>query len=86
MMDVGRSYISLEELKREIDAMSLFKLNVFHWHLTENQAWRLESRLFPMLNDSINTTRQPVAATTPSTKPGSSWHTAAKEASCSCPR
>ncbi|WP_290082061.1 family 20 glycosylhydrolase [Paramuribaculum intestinale] len=59
MMDVGRSYISLDELKREIDAMSLFKLNVFHWHLTENQAWRLESRLFPMLNDSINTTRQP---------------------------
>ncbi|MDE5920178.1 MAG: family 20 glycosylhydrolase, partial [Paramuribaculum sp.] len=59
MMDVGRSYISLDELKREIDAMSLFKLNVFHWHLTENQAWRLESRLFPMLNDSVNTTRQP---------------------------
>lgn len=59
MMDVGRSYISMDELKREIDAMSLFKLNVFHWHLTENQAWRLESRIFPMLNDSVNTIRQP---------------------------
>ena len=59
MMDVGRSYISMEELKREIDAMSLFKLNVFHWHLTENQAWRLESKIFPMLNDSVNTIRQP---------------------------
>lgn len=59
MMDVGRSYISIEELKREIDAMALFKMNVFHWHLTENQAWRLESRIFPMLNDSVNTTRQP---------------------------
>lgn len=59
MMDVGRSYISVEELKREIDVMSKFKLNVFHWHLTENQAWRLESKIFPMLNDSVNVMRQP---------------------------
>lgn len=59
MQDVGRSYISVEELKREIDMMTRFKMNVFHWHLTENQSWRLESKLFPMLNDSINTTRMP---------------------------
>lgn len=59
MQDVGRSYISLEELKREIAMLSRYKINVFHWHLTENQAWRLESRLFPMLNDSANMTRMP---------------------------
>lgn len=59
MQDVGRSYISLEELKREIAVLSRFKINVFHWHLTENQSWRLESRIFPMLNDSVNTTRLP---------------------------
>lgn len=59
MQDVGRSYISLEELKREIAILSRYKVNVFHWHLTENQAWRLESRLFPMLNDSANMTRMP---------------------------
>lgn len=59
MQDVGRSYISLEELKREIEVLSRYKMNVFHWHLTENQAWRLESRLFPMLNDSANMTRMP---------------------------
>lgn len=59
MQDVGRSYISMGELKREIAALSRFKINVFHWHLTENQSWRLESKLFPMLNDSINTTRMP---------------------------
>lgn len=59
MQDVGRSYISMEELKREIEILSRFKINVFHWHLTENQAWRLESKLFPMLNDSTNTTRMP---------------------------
>ncbi|WP_302581745.1 family 20 glycosylhydrolase [uncultured Bacteroides sp.] len=59
MQDVGRSYISLEELKREITVLAKFKINVFHWHLTENQSWRLESKIFPMLNDSVNTTRMP---------------------------
>ena len=59
MQDVGRSYISLEELKREIAILSRYKINVFHWHLTENQSWRLESKVFPMINDSINTTRMP---------------------------
>lgn len=59
MQDVGRSYISIEELKREIKILSRYKINVFHWHLTENQSWRMESKLFPMLNDSVNTTRMP---------------------------
>ena len=59
MQDVGRSYLSVDELKREIAILSRYKINVFHWHLTENQAWRLESRIFPMLNDSANMTRMP---------------------------
>ena len=59
MHDVGRTYISMGELKREITMLSRFKINVFHWHLTENQSWRLESKIFPMLNDSANTTRMP---------------------------
>ena len=59
MQDVGRSYLSLDELKREIAVLAKFKINVFHWHLTENQSWRLESKIFPMLNDSANTTRMP---------------------------
>ncbi len=59
MHDVGRGYISVEELKREIAMLSCFKVNVFHWHLTENQAWRLESKRFPELNDSVNMTRFP---------------------------
>lgn len=59
MHDIGRSYLSIEELKKEIDILSRFKINVFHWHLTENQAWRLESKIFPMLNDSVNATRFP---------------------------
>lgn len=55
--DTGRSFISIEELKAEIDAMSRFKLNVFHWHLTENQGWRLESKIYPELNDPANMLR-----------------------------
>ena len=59
MQDIGRGYYTLDELKREIDILSRFKINVFHWHLTENQAWRLESKIFPMLNDSVNMSRFP---------------------------
>ena len=59
MMDVGRTYISLEELKREIDIFSQFKINVFHLHLTENEAWRLESKRYPQLNAPDNMLRQP---------------------------
>ena len=59
MHDVGRTYISMEELKREIAILARYKINVFHWHLTENQSWRLESKIFPVLNDSVNTTRMP---------------------------
>lgn len=59
MQDVGRTYLSMDELKREIAILSRFKINVFHWHLTENQAWRLESKIFPMLHDSTNMTRFP---------------------------
>ena len=42
MQDVGRTYISTDELKREIAILARYKINVFHWHLTENQAWRLQ--------------------------------------------
>lgn len=57
MQDVGRSYISMDELKREIAILSKYKVNVFHWHLTENQAWRLESKKYPQLTSSENMTR-----------------------------
>lgn len=57
MHDVGRGYIPIEELKREIELLSRFKINTFHWHLTENQAWRLESRRYPRLTARENMTR-----------------------------
>ena len=54
MHDVGRSFISVDELKKHIRLLAKFKINTFHWHLTENQGWRLQSKVFPQLNDSIN--------------------------------
>lgn len=59
MQDVGRRFISLDELKREIDNLAKFKINVFHWHLTENQAWRLEIKAFPQLTAPEYAVRQP---------------------------
>ncbi|UKI46427.1 MAG: beta-N-acetylhexosaminidase [Phocaeicola vulgatus] len=58
MHDVGRSFIPIEELKREIRLLSRYKINVFHWHLTENQAWRLESKRYPQLNAPENMERE----------------------------
>lgn len=58
MHDVGRSFIPVEELKREISLLSIYKINVFHWHLTENQAWRLECKKYPQLNAPENMERE----------------------------
>lgn len=58
MHDVGRSYIPVEELKREISLLSRYKINVFHWHLTEHQAWRLECKKYPQLNAPENMERE----------------------------
>lgn len=59
MHDVGRSFISVDELKEQIALLSKYKINTFHWHLTENQGWRLQSKRFPELNDSANFERLP---------------------------
>lgn len=59
MHDVGRTYIPLSELKKQLILLSRYKVNVFHWHLTENQAWRLESKKYPQLNSAQSMTRQP---------------------------
>jgi hexosaminidase len=49
MIDVGRHFIPLDVLKRNLDGMAAVKLNVFHWHLSENQGFRVESNKFPKL-------------------------------------
>jgi hexosaminidase len=50
LIDVGRHYEPMEVLKRNLDAMAAVKLNVFHWHLTEDQGFRVESKKFPKLH------------------------------------
>ena len=51
MHDTGRNYQPVEMLRQTIDVMSRYKLNCFHWHLTDNPAWRIECRCYPQLND-----------------------------------
>jgi hypothetical protein len=57
MVDVGRNYQSMELLKQEIDKMAFYKLNIFHFHFTEDIAWRLQSKLYPQLTAPENMLR-----------------------------
>lgn len=57
MIDVGRNYMSMDLLKQQIDVMSRYKLNVFHFHPTEDIAWRIESKLYPQLTAPENMLR-----------------------------
>jgi hexosaminidase len=49
LVDVGRHWFAVRDLERHIDLLSRFKMNVFHWHLTEDQGWRIEIKRFPRL-------------------------------------
>jgi hexosaminidase len=49
MIDCGRHFMPVEVIKRTLDGMAAVKLNVFHWHLSEDQGFRIESRAFPRL-------------------------------------
>jgi len=51
MHDVGRNFISLDRLKNQMRIFAQYKINTFHWHLTDVPAFRIESRTFPELND-----------------------------------
>ena len=51
MLDEGRHFHGTENIRRTIDLMALQKLNVFHWHLTEDQGWRIEIRAYPKLTE-----------------------------------
>jgi N-acetyl-beta-hexosaminidase len=51
MVDCARHFFSIDELKRVLDVMTLHKLNVFHWHLTDDQGWRIEIKKYPRLTE-----------------------------------
>lgn len=48
-LDVGRHFFDKEFIKKYIDALSMLKMNYFHWHLTEDQGWRIEIKKYPKL-------------------------------------
>ena len=51
MLDEGRHFLGKEQVKRMLHLMSLYKLNVLHWHLTEDQGWRVEIKKYPKLTE-----------------------------------
>lgn len=51
MLDVGRHFFSVAFVKKYIDYLALHKLNYFHWHLTEDQGWRIEIKKYPKLTE-----------------------------------
>jgi hexosaminidase len=57
MLDEGRHFLGKEAVKHMLDLMALFKMNIFHWHLTEDQGWRIEIKKYPLLTE-IGSKRQ----------------------------
>src|SRR5690606_8978013 len=50
-LDVGRHFFSVDFIKKYIDALAMLKMNTFHWHLTEDQGWRIEIKKYPKLQE-----------------------------------
>ncbi|MBQ0093384.1 MAG: beta-N-acetylhexosaminidase [Bacteroidales bacterium] len=50
-LDCSRHFWSVEEVKKYLDIMSMYKLNRFHWHLTDDQGWRIEIKKYPLLTE-----------------------------------
>ena len=54
MLDVSRHFMPMEVVKRNLDAMAFAKLNVFHWHLSDDQGFRVESKSLPKLHENAS--------------------------------
>jgi len=52
MLDVSRHFFSPDDIKRLLNLMASFKMNVFHWHLCDDQGWRLEIKKYPRLTET----------------------------------
>lgn len=50
-LDVSRHFFSIDFIKKQLDILSLFKINKFHWHLTDDQGWRIEIKKYPKLTE-----------------------------------
>jgi len=72
MLDSARDFQSVAQIEQILDAMALHKLNVFHWHLTDDQGWRVEIKAYPELTRTGGC-RTP--APTPDAPPQCGWYT-----------
>lgn len=52
MLDVSRHFFTVEEVKSLIDVLAMFKINTFHWHLVDDQGWRIEIKKYPKLTQT----------------------------------
>lgn len=50
-LDVSRHFFSVDQVKKYIDILSIYKINRFHWHLTDDQGWRIEIKKYPNLTE-----------------------------------
>ncbi len=51
MLDVARHFFTVEDVKKYIDVMAMYKFNLLHWHLTDDEGWRIEIKGYPMLTE-----------------------------------
>ena len=85
MLDVARHRMPVEFIEQMIDWMALHKLNTFHWHLTDDQGWRLQILKYPRLTE-VGSRGQSPRATTRRRKYAGSYATRPIASSRSCPR
>lgn len=82
MLDSARTFQSVADIKQILDLLALHKLNVFHWHLTDDQGWRIEIKRYPKLTD-VGGCRIPVGddginTATGATKQTCGWYSQAQ--------
>ena len=63
--DVSRHFFTIDEVKTFIDMLALHNLNTFHWHLTDDQGWRIEIKKYPMLTEKASMRKETVIGRLP---------------------
>ncbi len=60
MLDEARHFFGLETVKKLLDLLALHKMNIFHWHLTDDQGWRIEIKQYPKLTEIGSIRKKPI--------------------------
>lgn len=58
MLDSGRNFLSVNKIKEQINAMSIAKLNVLHWHLDDTQSWPIQIKAYPQMTKDAYSARE----------------------------